>query len=94
MLVEQPNPPLTKQYVSSPTRINNVITCVFPRGPSGGVLLGGCRIDNDWNGEVDMDLAEDIKRRCCALAPDLGRPENLKVIRHQVGLRREGSSFE
>ena len=36
-----------------------------------------------------MDFAELIKQRCCALVPELGRPEDLKVIKHGVGLRRE-----
>ena len=49
-------------------------------------------MDNEWNGDVDLDFAEDIKRRCCALAPELGRPENLKVLAHGVGLRRRISS--
>lgn len=34
-----------------------------------------------------MEFAEDIKRRCCALAPELGKPEDLKVIKHGLGLR-------
>ena len=51
-------------------------------------MLGGCRIDGDWSGEVDTDFAEDIKRRCCALVPGLGKPEELKVLKHGVGLRR------
>ena len=53
------------------------------------MLLGGCRIDNVWNGEVDLEFAEDIKRRCCDLAPELGKPSDLKVIQHAVGLRRK-----
>jgi hypothetical protein len=59
------------------------------RNPGGGVILGGCRVDKDWNGEVNLEFAEDIKRRCCALAPELGQPEDLKVIQHGVRLRRK-----
>lgn len=89
MLVENPEPPITRMYFRSPQRVNIDTTYVFPRNPSGGVVLGGCRFDNEWNSEVDLDFAEDIKMRCCELAPELGRPEDLKVIRHAVGLRRK-----
>ncbi|KAL3417184.1 d-amino acid [Phlyctema vagabunda] len=87
MLVETPKTPLTKMYFRSPQRVNKDTTYVFPRNPGGGVILGGCRLDNEWDGAVDLDFAEDIKRRCCALAPELGKPEDLKVIEHSVGLR-------
>ncbi|PMD35686.1 putative D-amino acid oxidase [Hyaloscypha variabilis F] len=87
MLVENPKTPMTRMYFRSPQRVNKDTTYIFPRNPGGGVILGGCRVDNDWSGEVSMDFAEDIKRRCCALAPELGRPEDLKVIQHGVGLR-------
>jgi D-amino-acid oxidase len=80
--------PLKRMHFRSPQRVNKDATYVFPRLPGGGVILGGCRIDNSWDGEVDLEFAEDIKTRCCALAPELGRPENLKVIHHGVGLRR------
>lgn len=89
MLVESPKVPLQRMYFRSPRRVDSDTTYVFPRGKHGGVVLGGCRVDNDWNGEVELDFAEDIKRRCCALAPELGRPEDLKVVYHGVGLRRE-----
>ncbi|KAG9595462.1 putative D-amino acid oxidase, partial [Aureobasidium melanogenum] len=87
MLVESPKTPMTRMYFRSPQRVNKDTTYVFPRGPHNGVVLGGVRLDNDWSGEVDLEFAEDIKRRCCALAPELGRPEDLKVIYHGVGLR-------
>jgi D-amino-acid oxidase len=73
----------------SPQRVNKDTTYVFPRLPGGGVILGGCRMDNAWDGQVDLEFAEDIKRRCCALAPELGTPEELKVLHHGVGLRRK-----
>lgn len=65
-------------------------THIFPRGEGGrgGVILGGCRQKDDWDGRVDHDFAEVIKARCCALVPELGRPEDLRVIKHGVGLRR------
>ncbi|KUJ12415.1 putative D-amino acid oxidase [Mollisia scopiformis] len=87
MLVENPKTPMERMYFRSPQRVNKDTTYVFPRNPGGGVILGGCRFDNEWDGEVDLEFAEDIKRRCCALAPELGKPEDLKVIQHAVGLR-------
>lgn len=62
---------------------------MFPRGLHGGIILGGCRQEHNWDGQVDLDLAKDIMERCCKLAPELGRPEDLKVIHHGVGLRRK-----
>lgn len=66
-------------------------THIFPRGNGGssGVILGGCRQKGDWNGEPDLGFAEVIKRRCCALVPELGLPDDLRVIKHGVGLRRK-----
>lgn len=64
-------------------------THVFPREYGrAGVILGGCRQKGDWNGEPDLEFAEVIKRRCCALVPELGSPDELRVIKHGVGLRR------
>ena len=88
MLVESPEIPMDRMYFRSPRRVDNDTSYVFPRGPHGGVILGGCRLDNVWDGKVDLAFAEDIKRRCCALAPELGSPAALKVIYHAVGLRR------
>lgn len=97
LLVENPkhdaSKPLTRMYFRSPKRTFKDTTYVFPRGRHGGVILGGCRFDNEWSGDVDLEFSEDIKRRCCALAPELGKAQDLKVIQHAVGLRRESSSF-
>jgi len=87
--VEKEKGLLERMYFRSPQRVNKDTTYVFPRLPGGGVILGGCRVDNEWNGDIDLDFAEDIKRRCCALAPELGKPEDLKVLQHAVGLRRK-----
>ncbi|RSM12378.1 hypothetical protein CEP52_002560 [Fusarium oligoseptatum] len=86
-----PEKPIQKMYFRAPHRQGEA-THVFPRGERGGVILGGCRQKNDWHGETDMAFAEVIKRRCCTLVPELGKPEDLKVIKHGVGLRpgREG----
>ncbi len=80
---------LNRMFFRSPQRVHKDATYVFPRLPGGGVILGGCRLDNSWDGKVDLKFAEDIKRRCCTLVPELGRPEDLKVIQHGVGLRRK-----
>jgi D-amino-acid oxidase len=53
------------------------------------VILGGSRIDNDWSDTVDDELSTQIKQRCCELCPELGEPEDLKVISVGVGLRRK-----
>lgn len=74
-------------YFRSPSRVNKETTYIFQRPLAGGIVLGGSREDGNWNGEVDLEFARDIMRRCCALAQELGRPEDLKVIRHGVGLR-------
>ena len=90
VLVENPRIPVTRQYVRvSPQAENGGATYVFPRGLHGGIVLGGCRQEHNWDGQVDFDLAKDIMERCCKLAPELGRPEDLRVIHHGVGLRRE-----
>jgi glycine/D-amino acid oxidase-like deaminating enzyme len=87
VLIEQPIHPLTKMYFRSPSRVNKETTYIFQRPLAGGIVLGGSREDGNWNGEVDLEFARDIMKTCCALAPELGRPEDLKVIRHGVGLR-------
>ncbi len=87
MLVESTHVDIKKMYFRSPARTHADTTYVFPRGEHGGIILGGCRLDNQWEGTVSLEFAEDIKRRCCALAPELGKPEDLRVIKHGLGLR-------
>ncbi|EQB47575.1 FAD dependent oxidoreductase [Colletotrichum gloeosporioides Cg-14] len=87
VLVEQPIQPLQRMYFRSPRRVDNDTTYVFQRPLAGGIVLGGCREDGNWDKNVDPELAKKIMERCCALAPELGRPEDLKVIKHGVGLR-------
>ncbi|KAF2998795.1 hypothetical protein E8E13_000619 [Curvularia kusanoi] len=86
LLVEGPEKPLDKMYFRAPHR-GGEATHIFPRGENGGVILGGCRQKNNWSGETDFAFAEVIKRRCCSLVPELGKPEDLKIIKHGVGLR-------
>ncbi|GAM40402.1 hypothetical protein TCE0_039r12729 [Talaromyces pinophilus] len=88
MLVEGPKEPIPTMYFRAPHRDADA-THIFPRGKDGmsGVILGGCREKDNWNGEVDLEFAEVIKQKCCALVPQLGKPENLKIIKHGVGLR-------
>ncbi|KAI8158650.1 hypothetical protein K4K49_004766 [Colletotrichum sp. SAR 10_70] len=87
VLVEQPIQPLKRMYFRSPRRVDKDTTYVFQRPLAGGIVLGGCREDGNWDKNVDPELAKKIMERCCALAPELGRPEDLKVIKHGVGLR-------
>ncbi|GJC89998.1 D-amino-acid oxidase [Colletotrichum liriopes] len=87
ILVEQPIQPLKRMYFRSPRRVDNDTTYIFQRPLAGGIVLGGCREDGNWDKEVDPELTKTILERCCALAPELGRPEDLKIIKHGVGLR-------
>lgn len=61
---------------------------VFPRPIGGGVIIGGIKVDNDWSPEVDQKRVEIIKERACQLCPQLGKPDELQIIRHNIGLRR------
>jgi D-amino-acid oxidase len=53
------------------------------------VILGGSRDDGNWSDTWDEQLGKDIMERCCALCPELGRPEDLQVISKNIGLRRK-----
>lgn len=76
-------------YIKTSAKWGNEFAHVFPRPLGGGIIIGGTRRDNDWTSEPDLQLAERIKERCCALAPELGKTEDLQVISHNVGLRRK-----
>jgi hypothetical protein len=65
---------------------------VFPRPLGGGVIIGGVRLDNDWDGSFDESRVERIKQRACQLAPELGKPEDLQIVRNNIGLRRKSIS--
>ncbi|KAF2450689.1 nucleotide-binding domain-containing protein [Karstenula rhodostoma CBS 690.94] len=87
ILVAEPKVPIERMYLRTPKRVDPTVAYVFPRPNGGGVVLGGSRQDNDWSAEPDMSLAQTIMERCCALCPELGKPEDLQVISHNVGLR-------
>ncbi|KAF9729122.1 hypothetical protein PMIN06_000028 [Paraphaeosphaeria minitans] len=87
ILVAEPKIPIERMYLRTPKRVDPTVAYVFPRPNGGGVILGGSRQDNDWSAEPDMALAQTIMQRCCALCPELGKPEDLQVISHNVGLR-------
>lgn len=53
------------------------------------MILGGSREDNNWSDVWDEELGQKILQRCCALCPELGRPEDLQVISKNIGLRRK-----
>ncbi len=73
----------------SPARIDRTVAYVFPRPLGGGVILGGSRDDGNWSDEWDEALGKDIMKRCCALCPELGKPEDLQIISKNIGLRRK-----
>ena len=67
-------------------------THILPRGTDGGIILSGCRPKKNWNGEVEPELAEVIETRGCALASEVGRPQDLQIISLGLGLRRSTMS--
>ncbi|KAK3080220.1 hypothetical protein LTS18_002813 [Coniosporium uncinatum] len=87
VLLAEPRTPLQRMYFRSPRRVDPTTTYVFPRPLGGGIILGGSRQADDWNTDVDYELAEDIMRRCCKLCPELGPREGLEVVGHGVGFR-------
>ncbi|KAF2868692.1 FAD dependent oxidoreductase [Massariosphaeria phaeospora] len=87
VLITEPATPIPRMYFRSPKRVDPETTYVFPRPLGGGVILGGSRQADNWSAEPDMELAQDIMRRCVELAPELGRVEDLQVVSHNVGLR-------
>ncbi|KAJ5128920.1 hypothetical protein N7526_007086 [Penicillium atrosanguineum] len=93
MLVEGPKEPIPAMYFQAPHRDADA-THIFPQGKNGGIILGGCRQKNNWDGEIDLNFAEVIKKKCCTIAPQLAKPEGLKILKHGVGLRprREGGA--
>ncbi|KAF1998616.1 D-amino-acid oxidase-like protein [Amniculicola lignicola CBS 123094] len=97
VLVSEPKVPIPRMYIRSPGRLDPTTTYVFPRPFGGGVILGGSRQEGDWSAEPDMQLAKEIMERCCKLCPALGRPEDLQIVSHNVGLRpsrKEGTRVE
>ncbi|KAJ5088419.1 hypothetical protein N7456_012035 [Penicillium angulare] len=86
-LVQAPPEGVSKMYYRSNLRLGASNSYIFPRGQHGGVILGGCRLNGNWDKTFDTVLGESIKRKCCALAPELGKPEDLKIISENVGFR-------
>lgn len=66
---------------------------IFPRPLGAGVIIGGVRLGRDADPTPDMALAARIKQRACELCPQLGKPDEVQVIRHNVGFRREFLPF-
>jgi hypothetical protein len=66
-------------------------TYIMPRAAGGGTILGGCMQHHNWDSQPDLNLAQRIMQRsidlCPALAPKTGKPSELSIIRHGVGLR-------
>ena len=52
-----------------------------------GTILGGCKVDGDWNAEIDKELSKEIIERCKVLAPELLVDGEFEVISEQVGRR-------
>lgn len=64
---------------------------IMTRAAGGGTVLGGSYQKNNWESQVDPNLAIRIMKRAIELCPSLVKPgqgiESLDVIRHGVGLR-------
>ncbi|RSL82439.1 hypothetical protein CEP51_005179 [Fusarium floridanum] len=86
LVVEAPPGGINRMTFRSDHRLGTYNTHVFPRGED-AAILGGCKFNDDWSGAFDLEAGEEIKRRCCALVPELGKPEDLKVLAQGVGLR-------
>lgn len=94
ILISEPKKPLERMSVWTQASIfpPGEFSHVFPRPLGGGVIIGGVRLDNDWDGSFDESRVERIKQRACQLAPELGKPDDLQVVRHNIGLRRKFTS--
>ncbi|RAO68313.1 uncharacterized protein BHQ10_004325 [Talaromyces amestolkiae] len=96
ILISEPKKPLPRMSVWTQPSIfpPGEFSHVFPRPLGGGVIIGGVRLDNDWDGSFDESRVERIKQRACQLAPELGKPDDLQVVRHNIGLRpsRDGGA--
>ncbi|ORY02214.1 nucleotide-binding domain-containing protein [Basidiobolus meristosporus CBS 931.73] len=62
------------------------ITYIIPRN-NGHVILGGTMQAYNNDEKHDEETAKKIMERACKLDPLLGKPENLKVVKHCVGFR-------
>lgn len=80
---------IEKMYFRSPMRVAKDTTYVFPRGRDGGVVLGGTREDGVWSGTWNEEAERGILERCVALCPELGKVEELKILKRGIGLRRK-----
>ncbi len=71
---------------------------IMGRALGGGTVIGGSYQKGNWNGQVDMDLANRILERAARAFPALTggtrEAKNFDIIRHGVGLRpvREGGA--
>ncbi|KAI5306076.1 hypothetical protein KEM56_002302 [Ascosphaera pollenicola] len=95
ILVADPKEPIVttyfwKQEPMEPWEFSHV----FPRPLGGGIIIGGIKVDGEWSDAIDQKRIEIIRERACQLCPQLGKPDELQIIRHNVGLRpgREGGT--
>ncbi|KAK9760751.1 hypothetical protein K7432_014893 [Basidiobolus ranarum] len=62
------------------------ITYIIPRN-NGHVILGGTMQAYNSDEKYDEATAKQIMERACKTDPQLGAPENLKIVKHCVGFR-------
>ncbi|KAJ5893633.1 D-amino-acid oxidase [Penicillium taxi] len=90
------NDPGAMYVISGTDDGEDEVTYMMTRAVGGGTVLGGCYQKNNWESQVDPNLAVRIMKRAIALCPQLVKEgqgiEGLDIIRHGVGLRpvREG----
>lgn len=85
------NDPHVMASVSGTDDGSDEATYVMHRAAGGGCVLGGCLQKDNWESQVDPNLAIRIMKRCVELCPKLvpeGKGvEALSIVRHGVGLR-------
>ncbi|PNS18864.1 D-amino-acid oxidase [Sphaceloma murrayae] len=85
------NDPKVMVTVSGTDDGTDEATYVMHRAAGGGCILGGCLQKDNWESQVDPNLAVRIMKRSIELCPELVPPgkgiEALDVVRHGVGLR-------
>ncbi|EMC91718.1 hypothetical protein BAUCODRAFT_302218 [Baudoinia panamericana UAMH 10762] len=85
------NDPQVMASISGTDDGGDEATYIMHRAAGGGCILGGCLQKDNWESQVDPNLAIRIMKRCIELCPKLvpeGKGiEALSIIRHGVGLR-------
>lgn len=82
-LAPNPKSPV-KHFYMVEDQLDN-ITYIYPR--SDRIIIGGTANKHAWDTQLDMKVAEGIRKRCGELEPEINNSELHPVIGHAVGLR-------